>query len=161
LRADWQSLEELVGTAVRNNAERLGPYPVASDIPGDFPLIFVDGQLMVQLLSNLLENVTKHTPPGTAVKLSARLRGPDALIYVQDDGPGFGCLDPERLFEKFARGREESNVSGVGLGLAICRAVARLHGGEIHAVDSAGEGARFEITLPIEELRQGVEGNKL
>ena len=69
---------------------------------------------------------------------------------VADDGPGFPPGDPERLFEKFQRGRSESNIVGVGLGLAICRAAARLHGGDIHAKDNVGGGARFEITLPVE-----------
>jgi two-component system sensor histidine kinase KdpD len=154
LRAEWQSLEELVGTALRSTEHRLGPYRVASDIPGDFPLLFVDGQLTVQLLSNLLENATKHTPPGTAIVLSARLRDGKALLTVEDDGPGFGARDPERLFEKFERGQEEGHISGVGLGLAICRAVARLHGGEIRAANRPSGGARFEISLPLEPRRR-------
>jgi two-component system sensor histidine kinase KdpD len=72
---------------------------------------------------------------------------------VEDDGPGFGAKDPEQLFEKFERGQAEGHVSGVGLGLAICRAIARLHGGEILAKNRAGGGARFEITLPLEPTK--------
>jgi two-component system, OmpR family, sensor histidine kinase KdpD len=153
-RADWQSLEELVATAVRNNEHRLSHWRFKSRVPTDFPLLRVDAQLIVQLLSNLLENATKYTPPGTSIELRACLRGGNAVIILEDDGPGFGDHDPEVLFEKFERGRQEGHVSGVGLGLAICRAVARLHGGEIQANRSAMGGARFEIVLPVDAAAQ-------
>jgi two-component system sensor histidine kinase KdpD len=70
------------------------------------------------------------------------------MLTIEDDGPGFGATAPERLFEKFERGQKEGSVSGAGLGLAICRAVVRLHRGSIHATSRAGGGARFEIILP-------------
>ena len=72
-------------------------------------------------------------------------------IIVEDNGPGLPGGDPDRLFNKFQRGRSESEVTGAGLGLAICRAIARAHGGDIRAANRAGGGARFEVTLPIEE----------
>lgn len=149
-RADWESLLDLVGTAVRNNEHCLDDRRVMSVIPTDFPLLRMDAQLIVQLLSNLLENASRHTPPGTLIQLRATLRGTDAILTVEDNGPGFGARNPETLFEKFERGQQESSVSGVGLGLAICRAVARLHGGDIHAANRPGGGARFEITLPMD-----------
>jgi two-component system sensor histidine kinase KdpD len=149
-RADWQSPEELVAIAIRNNEHRLSRWEVVSRIPSDFPLLRVDAQLIVQLLSNLLENATKHTPPGSSIELSATVRGDSAVLILEDDGPGFGTRDPETLFEKFERGQQESHISGVGLGLAICRAVVRLHGGEIGATNRTGGGARFEIILPLE-----------
>jgi len=70
-------------------------------------------------------------------------------LVVADNGPGLPPGDSERVFESFQRGRSESNIAGVGLGLAICRAGARLHGGEIGATNNPGGGARFEITLPV------------
>jgi two-component system sensor histidine kinase KdpD len=97
-----------------------------------------------------LENAAKYTPPGTTISISAVVREKDVLLIVADDGPGFPPGDSERLFEKFQRGRSESNIVGVGLGLAICRAAARLHGGDIRAMDNVGGGARFEIMLPVE-----------
>ena len=153
-RADWQSLEDLVGIAVRNNQHRLSRWSFVSRVPADFPLLRVDAQLIVQLLSNLLENATKYTPPGTSIELRAWLKGDHAVIVLEDDGPGFGDRDPEILFEKFERGRLEGPVSGVGLGLAICRAVARLHGGDIHAKNGVLGGARFEVILPVDAAQQ-------
>ena len=70
-------------------------------------------------------------------------------VTVDDNGPGLPPGDPARLFEKFQRGHEEGSMVGVGLGLAICRAIVRQHGGEITAANRPDGGARFEFTLPL------------
>ena len=150
LCGQWQTLDELVGSVLRGLEHRLGSRKVATSIPEEFPPVFVDGRLTVQLLSNLLENAIKHTPAGTIITIQAHVQGDTAVIQVEDDGPGFGARNPESLFEKFERGQRESHVSGVGLGLAICRAIARLHGGEIRASNREAGGARFEVTLPLQ-----------
>jgi two-component system, OmpR family, sensor histidine kinase KdpD len=152
VKADWQSVEELFGTAVRNNEHRLGGWRLMTAVPEGFPLIYVDAQLLVQLLSNLIENATKHTPPGSTIVIVAALRDSHIRLVVEDDGPGFGVRDPEALFEKFERGQAESHISGVGLGLAICRAIVHWHGGRIRAVNRPTGGARFEIDLPAASL---------
>ena len=154
IRAEWQSLEELVGTAVRHTEYQLGGHRVVTAIAADVPLVFLDGQLIVQLLSNLLENAAKHTPAGTSIFIGITIRDQKVALIVEDDGPGFGARDPHMLFEKFERGQQESHVSGVGLGLAICRAIVSLHGGEIRAMNRPGGGARFEVTLPVSSAPQ-------
>jgi two-component system, OmpR family, sensor histidine kinase KdpD len=147
-RADWQSIEELVAAAVRQILHRFDGRRVLCDLPDDLPMVLADGQLIRQLLANLLENAAKYTPPGTTIFIRA-VGTPDLMmLIIEDDGPGFGAVSPERLFEKFERGQKEGSVSGAGLGLAICRAIARLHGGSIHATNRIGGGARFEIILP-------------
>src|SRR6201999_587519 len=134
-----------------NVEHRFGGRRMVTDIPNEFPPVFVDGQLAVQLMSNLLENATKHTPVDTAITIRAVVRDGRAVLTVEDDGPGFGARNPEELFEKFERGQKESHLSGGGLGLAICRAIVHLHGGEIRASNRAGGGgARFEFSLPLE-----------
>jgi two-component system, OmpR family, sensor histidine kinase KdpD len=150
LQAQSQALDELAGIAIRNLEHRFGSRQVSTAIPMEFPSVLVDGQLVVQLLSNLLENAIKHTPERTSIAIRAAVRDGRAVVTVEDDGPGFGGRNPETLFEKFERGQKESHVSGVGLGLAICRAIVRLHGGEIRASNRAEGGARFELTLPLE-----------
>ena len=148
LRAEWHAVEDLVSHALRANQARLTGWRVVVNLPADFPLVFVEATLIVQILSNLLENAAKYTPPGTTICISAAVRDENFLLVVADDGPGLPG-DPENLFEKFQRGNPESNVVGVGLGLAICRAAARLHGGDIRALRRPESGARFEITLPV------------
>jgi two-component system sensor histidine kinase KdpD len=148
LNKDWYALSDLIGLAVTRHESRLTGWQIKIDLPADLPLLYIDSSLIVQLLSNLLENATKYTPPGTCVCLSANRDGELIRLVVEDSGPGLGIEAPDRLFEKFARGRIEDDRGGIGLGLAICRAVARLHGGDIRAADSALGGARFEITIP-------------
>jgi two-component system sensor histidine kinase KdpD len=149
LRADWHAVEDLVSHALRANQARLTGWLVDVDLPADYPLIFVEATLIVQILSNLLENAAKYTPPGTTICISAAVRDGKCLLVVADDGPGLPG-DPDSLFEKFQRGNPEGNVVGVGLGLTICRAAARLHGGDIRALRRPDAGARFEITLPVQ-----------
>ena len=149
LRADWHAVEDLVSHALRANQARLTGWLVDVDVPVNFPLIFVEATLIVQILGNLLENASKYTPPGTTICISAAVRDGKCLLVVDDDGPGLPG-DPDSLFEKFQRGNPEGNVVGVGLGLTICRAAARLHGGEIRALRRLHCGARFEITLPVQ-----------
>jgi two-component system sensor histidine kinase KdpD len=72
-------------------------------------------------------------------------------VYVDDEGPGLPAGETARLFDKFQRGSEEGAIAGVGLGLAICRAIIRAHGGSIDAQQRPGGGARFELTLPTTE----------
>ncbi|MGO9037159.1 MAG: DUF4118 domain-containing protein [Steroidobacteraceae bacterium] len=149
VKRERHSLEDLIGVTLRQNEGRLVCRRVLVNVPADFPMLLVEGSLIVQMLSNLVENCAKYTPSETTIVIGACLVGANVMISVEDNGPGFPAGDPERLFDKFERGRSESNVVGVGLGLAICRAVARLHGGDISAIRVESGGARFEITLPL------------
>jgi two-component system sensor histidine kinase KdpD len=150
VKADWISIEDLVGSALRYTAHRLTGWSVITDFPDDLPMIFVDASLVVQLIVNLLENAPKYTPPGTTITLSASSSGKVLTLLVQDDGPGFGTRDPDSMFGKFQRGREESEITGLGLGLAICRVISQLHGGAIRAANRVPHGARFEVDFPLQ-----------
>lgn len=152
LRLDWQSLEELVGAARHALADVLARREVVVDIPVDFPLLRADGVLMERVLVNLLENAAKYTPPDRRIGITARANADNVEIVVWDEGPGLPPGDPERLFNKFVRGDAESTVSGVGLGLAICRAIVEAHGGTIVAQSTPGKGARFMIRLSVENI---------
>ena len=76
--------------------------------------------------------------------------GDELIVSVEDSGPGLPPGDPEQLFAKFHRGSTEGTIGGAGLGLAICRAVVRLHGGRIWAERRAEGGAAFRFALPLE-----------
>jgi two-component system sensor histidine kinase KdpD len=149
LRSDWHTVDDLVALALRGSQSLLAQRRIVVNLPPDLPLISAEPTLIVQILSNLLENAAKYTPPGTTITIGAAAQAESMMISVADDGPGFPPGDPERLFDKFQRGRSESNIVGVGLGLAICRAAANLHGGNIRALNNPGGGARFEISLPV------------
>jgi two-component system, OmpR family, sensor histidine kinase KdpD len=151
LRRDWQTIDDLVGTALGRLAERLRDYPVDVRLPDELPAVHVDGPLVTQVLVNLLENVARHTPPGTGIRISGEAEGAVVRVTVDDSGPGLPPGDPERLFAKFQRGRDESNSGGAGLGLAISRAIVNAHGGRIDAAARPGGGARFAFSLPTVE----------
>ncbi|MEO8307366.1 MAG: sensor histidine kinase KdpD [Pseudomonadota bacterium] len=148
LRYDWQTIDDLVGTALGQLHDQLAQHTVQIDIALDLPAIYVDAPLVIQVLSNLLENCAEHTPPGTWIRISASLEEQAVRVVVDDNGPGLPPGDSERLFKKFQRGREESNTGGAGLGLAICRAIVNAHGGTITAAQRPGGGTRFVFTLP-------------
>ncbi len=150
LRRDWQSLEELAGSAIRSVEPSLAAHPVAVRLPPDLPLLYGDGVLLERVLANLFENAAKYTPPGTVITLTARREGARIVVEVSDDGPGLPAGDAEDLFRKFSRGEKESSTPGVGLGLAICRAIVQAHGGTISAANRAppAHGAVLTWTLP-------------
>jgi two-component system sensor histidine kinase KdpD len=147
LRTDWETLDDLVGTALHGLEQPLAQHVVDLQLPGDLPLVLVDAKLIVQVFVNLFTNIAKYTPPGTHVSVSAAADGRFVRVMVDDDGPGLPPADPARLFDKFQRGDEEGAIVGVGLGLAICQAIIKAHGGEIEA-HRRTPGARFEFTLP-------------
>ena len=151
LRKDWQSLEELVGTALAALEPVLTGREVVVGLPADLPLVRCDGVLIERVLFNLIENATKFTPSGTPIRIAARRSDDTIEVTVEDRGPGLPPGRERAIFEKFTRGERESVVPGVGLGLAICRAIIEAHRGSIHAENRDGGGARFGFTLPAEE----------
>jgi two-component system sensor histidine kinase KdpD len=153
LHRDWHALSEVVGSVLARLREPLASHPVQVDLPPGLPLVRIDALLIEQVLANLLENAIKYTPPGTPIRLATDMETGSVRVSVEDDGPGLPPGDPEALFAKFYRGSTESAVGGVGLGLAICRAVVNLHGGRIWA-ERLPKGSAFRFTLPLEPAPQ-------
>jgi len=111
-----------------------------------------------RLAGNLVENALHYTPPGTRIEAGVRAEEGDALLWVEDEGPGIVPELAERVFDRFVRGAGESG-GGSGLGLAIVRAVAEAHGGRVRLTAGAGgRGARFEVRLPRAEASPGGAG---
>lgn len=155
LRRDWQSVEEVVGAAIRAAAPALGARTVHTRIPVDLPLVEFDAVLIERVLVNLLENAARYGAPPIVVSARAL---PEAMeITVRDHGPGLPAHLRGReqvLFDKFTRGEAESATPGVGLGLAICKAIVQAHGGTItarHAPGEGAQGAEFLVQLPRRE----------
>jgi two-component system sensor histidine kinase KdpD len=148
LRRDWHSVENLVRSALGRLEGRFSERPVDVALPTELPSVNVDAPLITRVLVNLLENAIKHTPPGTRITVSAGIEAEMIRVVIDDTGPGLPPGDPERLFAKFQRGRDDVDTGGAGLGLAICRAIVNAHGGHIAAMQRPGGGARFMFTLP-------------
>jgi two-component system, OmpR family, sensor histidine kinase KdpD len=145
----WQPLEEVVGSALRYSAAQLKGHRIGTQLALELPLLRFDAVLVERVLCNLLENAAKYTPPASSIVIHAVQRGEFARVMVYDDGPGLPRGREEAIFEKFTRGERESAKPGVGLGLAICRAIVEAHGGTIEAAQSPLGGAAFVFTLPV------------
>ena len=128
---------------------RSARHRVETDLDPALPLVEFDATLIERVLYNLLENAGKYTPDGTLIRLEAAVSGDNLRVTISDNGPGLPKGQEESIFEKFTRGTRESTTPGVGLGLAISRAIVEAHGGRIWAEDNPGGGARFCFTLPL------------
>ncbi|RST50380.1 DUF4118 domain-containing protein [Variovorax sp. MHTC-1] len=162
LRREWQSVEEVVGSAIRAARPALGDMAVQTALPAELPLVEFDAVLIERVLVNLLENAVKY---GAApIEVGARATERALVLAVRDHGPGLPAALKGReqtLFDKFTRGQAESATPGVGLGLAICKAVVSAHGGEIGAANAAGGGAEFTVTLPRRDPPEPAESSDI
>ena len=142
-------MSELVGSALRELEVPLRGHPLLRELPGDLPLLYCDGTMLERVLVNLLENASKYAGAETRIGISARVAGDALEVRVWDQGPGLPEGKEQLIFEKFSRGDKESVIPGVGLGLAICRAIVEAHGGRIWAENRPQGGASFYFTLPL------------
>ena len=152
-RKDWCDLLEVVGTALDRLPEtEAARVQVSADTA--LPMLLADYTQIALVVTNLLQNAVKYTPPGTPIALCAG-RGPaEVTLTVRDYGFGLQPGEESRLFERFYRSRvhQNSTIHGTGLGLALCRAIAEAHGGRIRAANALpGEppGAVFTLSLPV------------
>jgi len=127
---------------------------VARVAPG-LPNVPADGDLILRVLTNLLDNAVKFTPREGHITLSVERRrkedgGEEILFAVADTGPGIPAESRQRIFDRFARLKSAKGFGGVGLGLAFCKLAVEAHGGRIWVESEMGHGATFYFTLPLE-----------
>ena len=159
LRCDWESAEELVGAVLRRTRGRCPARTLKARLEPGLPLLWCDAILLSQLLDNLIDNAIKYSPADAPVELLVRRIGEHVVLAVRDRGPGIAPAWRERVFDVFQRGAEALDASasaqvertrpGVGVGLAVCRAIARVHGGELRLRARGHGGCAFECLLPV------------
>ncbi|HEV2527548.1 MAG TPA: ATP-binding protein [Thermomicrobiales bacterium] len=159
---EWYDVDELIGDVMRRLRSRAGADAgrLSATVEPDLPPAWFDYVEIAQVLLNLGENALKYTPAGTPIRIEVRRDGERLVFSVADDGPGIPRETQARLFDRFYRGQAaESTVSGVGIGLAICRGLVEAHGGEITVESVPGQGATFRFWLPIDatEARDTME----
>ena len=117
-------------------------------------LVWVDPLAITRILGNLLDNAAAHGPPGSLIRLIGGRDGTQAVLAVQDQGPGIPADARERIFERYARGARHAGpaAGGLGLGLYIARRLAHANHGQLYVTDHpARHGARLELRLPLAE----------
>jgi signal transduction histidine kinase len=122
-----------------------------ADLDG-VPAVWGDRERLSQLVSNLISNAIKFTPPGGSVTARTLVDGTDAVIEIADTGIGIPLGEQDRLFQRFFRSSTatEQAIPGTGLGLVISKAIAEAHGGAIAVRSATGEGTCFTVRLPLE-----------
>jgi two-component system sensor histidine kinase KdpD len=122
------------------------------DTSGEMPFVLVDAQRIVQVLSNLVHNAVKFSPPQSAIVIAVTQHDHVVQIDVKDHGIGIPQEERPKLFEAFRQvDRKSPNTKGAGLGLAICKGLIETHGGQIWIQDQPPPGTTISFTLPIVE----------
>ncbi|MCU0403084.1 MAG: HAMP domain-containing histidine kinase [Chitinophagaceae bacterium] len=144
------ALDKLVSDVVRQFESRYPERKISLTHEGHF-LIAGDELLLRILLSNLLDNALKYTPPGSMVEVKLGGAGKYVTMEVADTGTGIGDEEKKKVFEKFYRvgGEETRSTKGTGLGLYLCRKIATAHKGSIQLLDNKPQGAVFLVKLPV------------
>jgi two-component system, NtrC family, sensor histidine kinase KinB len=114
----------------------------------ELPLVTCDADMILRVITNLMENAVKYTPMGGTITLSARIVTNAVQITVSDSGPGIPQNLQRQIFDKFSRVNYKDAPKGVGLGLAFCRLAVEAHGGRIWVESELEQGSSFIFTLP-------------
>ena len=151
LRCDWESAEELVGAALERARRRDVQQRLVASVEAGLPLLWCDATLLSQLLDNLVDNALKYSHADAPVTISACRTDKGLMLTVRDRGLGVPSAWHERIFEPFWRGDRpaEATQPGAGVGLAVCRAIARVHGAVLCVRARNQGGSAFECLLPI------------
>jgi two-component system sensor histidine kinase KdpD len=157
---DWHFIGDLIAP-VLEQLDLAGPLRnrrIVVDIPETIPLVPLDHGQIERVLTNLIENALKYSPPDSVIQVRASVVGspPELEVAVCDEGIGIPASELEAIFEKFYRAPQasipwatNSPSPGAGLGLAICSSIIRAHHGRIWAESCPGKGSTFHFTLPI------------
>ena len=139
-------------------APYLGGRELNVNVPEGLPLVSGDRFLFEQMLMQVVDNALKYSKPGARIEIAAVAAGSSVVLTVRNEGSLIPADERDKIFAKFYRGAvNPSHVEGVGLGLAIARAIAEAHGGSVW-LDSEPSGPAFHLSLPVEKL--GIKGDR-
>lgn len=147
-------IEEVIGSALTRLEKHLEGRKLVTQAEPHLPMVEIDGLLIEQVITNLLENAVKYTQVGSIIEVSASYMAGKLRISVADNGPGIPSGDEQRIFDKFYTTAHHKAQKGTGLGLSICQGVVRAHGGDIWVLGRPEGGAVFSFTLPASQVIQ-------
>lgn len=144
-------IEELIGSTLVRMENIVAHHKVETHCEADMPMVMIDGVMIEQVMSNLLENAAKYTPWNSVIRIEVRKKSStDILVSVLDNGPGIPPNDEKKIFDKFYTAGRTVAGKGTGLGLTICQGIISAHHGTIWAENRLEGGASFNFTLPVE-----------
>jgi len=154
-------IEDVIETVLERLAPLLAGHPIDTEIEPGLPLVPMDLVEIDEVLTNLLENAKKYTPPGTPIHIRARWENGAIEVQVADEGPGIPPDEMPYLFSRFYRVTAgiagAGGAKGTGLGLAIVKGIIEAHGGHVQATNRPAGGALFSFTLPLQIKEQAWE----
>lgn len=155
INKNLELLEDIVSEIVIRTKEILKNHKFYLEMPKEDIFIKVDIILIIQLLFNLIENAVKYTPSNSEIKLKIEKKKNFVCFEVEDNGGGIPENELEKIFDRFYRSNRNSNEEkrGLGLGLAICKSIAKAHGGTLSAFNNINGGATFKLELIAERER--------
>ena len=157
LEIEPHSIREVVEAAIEAAKNTLADHPVDVRFPEALPLVPMDPARIREVLSQLLDNAVKYSPPGTPIVISSEVSGRFLVTSVADRGAGIDSFEQALIFDKFYRGRDQRyRVQGTGMGLAICKAIVEAHGGTMGVTSQVGSGSVFHFSLPLSAERARV-----
>ncbi len=150
-----EAMEEVIGAALLAMEKRIPDRIIDVEIPEEVIMVPMDARLISQVLVNLLDNASKHTPKDRKITISVTSDQEKVTVTVADRGSGISEQDLPHIFQMFytTRGKDPDTRNGVGLGLAICQSIVEAHGGTIRAENRQGGGAAFIFSLPLERKK--------
>ena len=148
-------IDEVVAEAVKHVHMRQGGQKITVVHKDEFLLAKMDSRLIVQVIINILDNAIKYTPKDSMITITTEKQKDKAIISIADNGAGIPDELKERVFDMFYTGANKMADSrrSIGLGLALCKSIISVHGGEIFVKDNVPSGAIFTFTLPIGEIK--------
>lgn len=157
-------LQEVIEEALTTLQRRVGHHRIVTNLGDEMLMARMESRLIIQVILNLLDNAFKYTPVDSCIELGIRREGSMIIVSVADDGPGIDDNTKSKLFDLFHTGPRSSadGRRGLGLGLALCKAIIHAHGGQIQVHDREPHGTLFEFSLPAEEvILRGEENSDL
>lgn len=147
-----EALEEIVPQAVRNIQGILGNRKIHYDMPQEFLLVPMDATLIIQAIGNILNNAVKHTADDGNIWIRVWNTGENTVFRISNDGTPIKNADLPHIFEMYYTTEDGNRGTDIGLGLAICKLIITVHGGQISARNTDDGRVMFEFNLPAEEI---------
>ena len=154
LQTSAELLSEMLEEAMQHIGRKAAARPIKVVQEDEILLVKADPKLIVQVITNIVDNALKYTPADTAITLTAKKTDDMAEIRIADTGRGLSDEEKRKVFDKFYCGKNKiaDNRRSLGLGLYLCKAIVEAHGGTIRVEDNQPQGAVFSFTLPLEEV---------
>ncbi len=154
LNLSTELVEDVITEALRHIRSRSRDHIIKTELPDELLLAQMDARLISQVIINLVDNALKYTPAGSVIRICAQKQERRIVLCVADNGPGIADKQKPKVFDMFYTGENKiaDHRRSMGLGLALCKSILALHGGEITLTDNVPQGCVFTFTLPASEV---------